>query len=83
MPDLESANHLLRLGDINDKGNPALRRGRKATGLRFLRAATDDSPKDPRSLGAILEREENPQERFTGCAPSIPPSGLKQKPRFP
>ncbi len=32
----------------NDKAKPAERRGRKATGPRFLREAMDDSPKDPK-----------------------------------
>jgi hypothetical protein len=31
----------------NDKAKPAERRGRKATGPRFLREAKDDSPKNP------------------------------------
>ena len=31
-----------------DKAKPAERRGRKATGPRFLREAADDSPKDPK-----------------------------------
>jgi len=35
----------------NDKAKPAPRRGRKATGPRFLRECKDDSPKDPRSSG--------------------------------
>ena len=35
----------------NDKAKPAERRGRKATGLRFLREAKGDTPKDPRSPG--------------------------------
>ena len=37
------------LGYINAKAKPAERRGRKATGPRFLREVTEDSPKDPRS----------------------------------
>ena len=35
------------LSSNNYKAKPAERRGRKATGLRFLREAMDDSPKDP------------------------------------
>ncbi len=31
-----------------DKAKRAKRRGRKATGPRFLREATEDSPKDPK-----------------------------------
>ena len=42
---------LLRLGDNNEKAKPAERRGRKATGPRFLREAKDDSPKDPKIAG--------------------------------
>ena len=34
---------------INDKAKPVERRGRKATGPRFLREAKDDSPKDPKT----------------------------------
>ncbi len=47
--------------DSNDKAKPAERQGRKATGPRFLREATDDSPKDPKIAGlpirssAVLE----------------------------
>ena len=37
----------LHLVDNNDKAEPAERRGRKATGPRFLREAMDDSPEDP------------------------------------
>ncbi len=36
---------------ITDKAKPAERQGRKATGPRFLREATDDSPKDPKIAG--------------------------------
>ena len=32
-----------------DKAKPAERRGRKATGPRFLREAMDDLPKDPKA----------------------------------
>jgi len=35
----------------NDKAKPAERRGQKATGPRFLREATDDSPKDRKIAG--------------------------------
>ncbi len=41
---LLSTNLELDLGCINDKAKAAERRGRKATGPRFLREATDDSP---------------------------------------
>ncbi len=33
------------------KGKPAERQGRKATGPRFLREATDDASKDPKIAG--------------------------------
>ena len=33
----------------NDKAKPAERRGRKATGPRFLREAMEDLPKDPKT----------------------------------
>jgi len=33
----------------NDKAKPVKRRGRKATGPRFLREAMEDLPKEPRS----------------------------------
>ncbi len=36
---------------IIDKVKPVERQGRKATGPRFLREATDDSPKDPKIAG--------------------------------
>ncbi len=45
----ELTNFLLRLGHINDKAKPAERRGRKATGPRFLREATEDFPKEPKT----------------------------------
>ena len=35
----------------NNKAKPAERRGRKATGPRFLREATEDLPKDPKIAG--------------------------------
>ena len=35
----------------NDKAKPAERRGRKATGPRFLREAKEDSPKDLKTAG--------------------------------
>ncbi len=40
-----------------DKAKPAERRGRKATGPRFLREVKDDSPKDSKiaELPPILE----------------------------
>ena len=34
-----------------DKAKPVERRGRKATGPRFLREATEDFPKDPKIAG--------------------------------
>ncbi len=37
------------LSSCNDKAKPAKRRGRDATGPRFLREAMDDSPKDPKT----------------------------------
>ncbi len=47
----------LYLGHLNiDKAKPAERRGRKVTGPRFLREATDDSPKDPKI--AVLPQAE-------------------------
>jgi len=47
----------IKEGTTNDKAKPAERRGRKATGPRFLREAMDDSPKDPKTaeLPPILE----------------------------
>ncbi len=42
-------NLLLRLRDNTDKAKPAERRRRKATGPRFLREATEDLPKDPKT----------------------------------
>ena len=47
----QNFNLLLHLSNNNDKAKPAEKRGRKATGLRFLREATDDSPKDPKIAG--------------------------------
>ncbi len=45
------ANFFLPLRDNNDKAKPVQRRGRKATGPRFVREATDDSPKDATIAG--------------------------------
>jgi hypothetical protein len=45
----QTNNFLLRLGDNNDNAKPAERQGRKATGPRFLREVTEDSPKDPKT----------------------------------
>ena len=39
------------LSSYNYKAKPAARRGRKATDLRFLREAMDDSPKYPKIAG--------------------------------
>ena len=39
------------LSGNTDKAKPAERRGRKATGPRFLREAMEDSPKDPKIAG--------------------------------
>ncbi len=43
----------LELGSkrTNDKAKPAERLGRKATGPRFLREATEGLPKDPKIAG--------------------------------
>ena len=38
-----------------DKAKPAERRGRKGTGPRFLREATEDSPKDPKMAETPLD----------------------------
>ena len=47
-----------------DKAKPAERRGRKAPGPRFLREATDDSPKDPKIAGLPLHRESAAMKAF-------------------
>ncbi len=44
----QSDQYVLGLEDNNEKAKPAERWGRKATGPRFLREVTDDSPKDPK-----------------------------------
>ena len=46
--DSDLANLLLHLVVNIEKAKPAERRGRKATGPRFLREAMEDLPKDPR-----------------------------------
>ena len=46
---------LLRLISNNEKAKPAKRRGRKATGPRFLREAMEDLPKDPKIAGLPSE----------------------------
>ena len=45
----QSDNFLLRLKDNIDKAKPAERRGRKATGPRLLREATECPSKDPKT----------------------------------
>jgi len=44
-------NYVLGVVVIFDKAKPAERRGRKATGPRFLREAINDSPKDSKIAG--------------------------------
>ena len=46
----------------NDKANPVERRGRKATGPRFLRDAYRDAAKDIKTAGLSLTT-------VSGCAP--------------
>ena len=41
----------------SDKGNPDQSQGRKATGPRFLREATNDSPKDPKIAGLPIRTD--------------------------
>ena len=50
-PDLPEDPRRALIGAEFDKGKPAVRLGRKATGPRFLREEMDVSPKDPRSPG--------------------------------
>jgi len=45
----QNLNLLLHL--VDNKAKPVERRGRKATGPRFLREVMDDSPKDPKIAG--------------------------------
>ena len=49
LTDWTNCTFVLRLKGNNDKASPAERRGRKATGPRFLREAMEDLPKDPRA----------------------------------
>ncbi len=51
-----------------DKAKPAKRRGRKATGPRFLREAKEDLPKDPKTAELPNRSETCEALQFAICS---------------
>ena len=68
LTDWHNYQSVLCLRSNNDKAKPVKRRGRKATGPRFLREAKEDLPKDPKTAELPNKSETCEALQFVICS---------------